>query len=285
MSLSMYADIANAVKTAMKGWSPLLERVTTYDEIPNAPQAGKITVPRITSVTAFTPTDGTLATNGVNSDGVDLTYVDQAVAFKFAASQAKSKITDPNFVAAVVASTKDAFLKAIQEVMVDDLIAGTPGLSQTLPAGQLNFTTDGTDAETRENIRIVNKAIAFLRATNTSGDNPITAVAPYESWANIYSLANVIPGVTLADGADRPMLWGVPLFALEGDASLAGANEPTFYAFAKDAIGIAAGDVIVTHDLSHGTVGDGFYAIEFQMPYGHALIRAAGTSEILNGAS
>lgn len=286
MAVTQYAKVAKAIKLAMKGWSPLLERVNRLDEIPNAYGAGAITVPTFTGLSAVSLTDGTSMTNQLSNSSSSLTFVDQIVPVKWTPSQNHSFTTEPYFLEQVVMSAKDVMIQAIQNSVIAGLIAATPGNSQTLPDGQLNFTTDGTDAEIRQNLRIFYKAVSYLIANNTGMNFDTTSVsglAILDAWSNLQALDGSGTGIVL-DKAMNPVVKGVTVFPIAANTTFDGANEPCLYLFAKDAVTVAVGDAEIVSDPS--VVGhDGFHLLAISMPYGHGITRASGTAEVINGAS
>ena len=286
MAVTQYAKVAKAIKLAMKGWSPLLERVNRLDEIDNPYGAGAITVPTITGLSAVTPVDGTNMTNQLTNSSVSLAFVDQIVPVKWTPSQNYSFMTDEYNLNQVVMNAKDTMIQAIQNAIITDLIAATPGVSETLTNGQLNFTTDGTDAEIRENLRKFYKLVGWLLSSNTDlvfDPTSVSGLAYYEAWSNLQALDGSGTGIVL-DQRMNPVVKGVTVFPINVNTAFDGATEPCLYLFTKDAVTVAVGDASIVSDPTV-VGGDGFHLLAVSMPFGHAVTRASGTAEILNGAS
>lgn len=285
MAITQLAFIAPLVqKQLLAPRGPLSFCANLTSSIPNAHRSGKITVPVVTSVAVSSVVDGTIPTNSYNSTSVDLTFVDQIVPVKYPPSQWDSISMSEQHLTKIIEASADALAVEAVRKLIDILIAATPGNSDTLPDGQLNFTTDGTDAEALQNIRFFLEAHDYQRVTNQGiSDADICGILPYESFTNIRSLQFSGAGgnYVMRDGPDY-VIDGVRVYPLTGDSDLAGATEPAYYAFIRDSVAIAFGEPEVIYE---GTFPDGTKGFLLNGSYAHAVVRANGISEILNGAN
>lgn len=285
MAVAQLAFIAPLVQKqllAPKGILQFCSNLTS--SIPMAHRAGKITVPVISSLAVSSVVDGTIPTNSYNSTSVDLTFVDQIVPVKFPPSEWNAIASSEAHMAKIIQAAADALELAATRMLGDLLIAATPGNTDTLPDGQLNFTTDGTQAEALQNIRFFLEAHDYLRVTNQGiSDADIAGFLPQESFTNIRSLQFSGAGgnYVMRDGPDY-IVDGVKMHPFTGDSDFAGATEPAYYAFIRDAVAIAWGEPEV---IWEGAFPDATKGFLLNGSYAHAVVRANGIAEILNGAS
>lgn len=284
MAISQFAFIAPLVQkqlTAPVGILGFCANLTS--SIPNAHRSGKITVPVVSSMTVSNVVDGTIPANGYASTSVDLTFVDQIVPVKYPPSQWDSISMSEQHMTKIIEAAADALRLIAVQKLVDILIAATPGNSDTLTNGQLNFTTDGTAAEALENIRYFQEALDYLRVTNqTLGNEDIVGILPVESFTNLRALQYSSGSNFVQSEGPKYLLDGVRVYPVTGDSDLAGATEPAFYAFARDTVAIAFGEPEVIYE---GAFPDGTKGFLLNGSYAHAVTRANGIAEILNGAS
>ncbi len=188
-----YADI---VQAQIQGASRIgiLGLVNDTAEIPANAQAGLISVPITTKVSMNVPVDGTARTNNAAVTLKTLAFLNGVHTVKLFDSE-RAQFTSERMSMESVAAGDAAVVQA-QDALLVDYMGGTSDFVQTLTAGQNNFFADGTDAEIRANLRIMDNAIGHVLAITGQVMDDIFIAVPNvavpttqsNSWANFWNL-------------------------------------------------------------------------------------------------
>lgn len=207
----LYGDMVFATLQARRG---LLSRFNQMFELGDPSAGGSVTATLLDQVTSSTIVDGTVQTNDMNQTQVALTLVDKAATLSLRPKEAKSSLAKPANIAIMAKGGADAIAKGAQEQVIVDFVAGTPGITDTLAVGQIDFTTDGGADEAFLNLAAYQKVLiqCFNRMTN-AGPDSFTAIMSQAALANFSVLrATAIQSPTL--GPDGVLMWqGVPHFS------------------------------------------------------------------------
>ncbi|HUW35308.1 MAG TPA: hypothetical protein VM223_27165 [Planctomycetota bacterium] len=250
--------------------------------VPDATRAGAVTTRITTAVTLQTTTDGTLLANNAARTEVALT------AFEGAHTISLFEYQLAQFDGAAERAEVRAFTSAArvlaETTVIADLVAGTPGDAQTLPDGQMNFTTTGTDAQAYIAVDKLNAAIAYVDVNKAIGGNTFILLNP-TSYRKMISLRGTS---RLRDDFDREgTFWfylGLPIFKTSVTTNFGAATKAAAFVVHSDAEALAWTDVYLPHEeFRH--YGDGMWKL-FMKTYGFAgLIQGSSFAEVLNGAS
>jgi hypothetical protein len=185
-------------------------------------RAGAISARITTAVTMQTPADGTMLANNAARTEVALT------AFKGVHTVSLWQYETDQYDASADAKEFSVFLDAsrllAEKTVITDLVAGTPNNTQTLVAGQLNLSTDGTDAEIRSNLSKLDIAIGNLMAQVAGKSDGVFAVTTPLAWANLHGLiAQSNYGAFLSQSATDSTAGviryrGIPIYMYNGAA-------------------------------------------------------------------
>lgn len=221
---------------------------------------GKITVQTVDS-TASAIADGTMASNATTVTDVSLTVAAQKVPLVIEPHQLQSNLLEPANLAKIAANHAGKLLKAYQDLVIQAIATATPGIAETLPTGQVNFTTDGTDAEIAQNLRLMGSVVGQCIA-NHADLNPqdFAIVMDRRAWGNFTMLKSpAVLGPVSADGGFNWTFMGIPIYSVA--SSTYGLGEVSKYncyvtnsqnlAFAWDEPYIHGGGLLPFGDSTH----------------------------------
>ena len=263
-----------------------LTRINNQAEIPEGAQAGAITTTVLTASTPTTIAEGTAVSNATNTTQATLTFVDEQVTFSLKPSAAKSWYTKPENIEKIAFNHADALLFGAIKNLVVDYVAATPGDTQTLTVGQIDFGTDGTDAEARDNLTKMMQAVAYLmgNAQNTSPED-YAIVMPLTAFAKFIALRS--PQTPFAIYNNQTFNYefnGIPIFPIAYTTNFGGASKECAFITHRDAAACAFIEPFVQNGgpMYHY---DGMWKWVTCGPYAHGVVNATLLAAIANPAS
>lgn len=208
--------------------------------------------------------DGTMLSNSTTIGSVDLTVANLAAQFSVAPHQRESNLVEPANLAKIRENHAGRLMKGFQDLVISAIAAGTPVLVETLPVGQVNFTTDGTDSEIAINLRLIASVVAQCIANHGNLDaDDFAIVLDRRAFGNFVALRPVT-GLTAPVRSDgvKWTFMGIPMFSIA--SSTYGLGEVSQYcafvtnkenlAFAWDEPYIHGGGLVPYDDGSHKLV-------------------------------
>lgn len=277
-----YGEVVNA---GFLGHAGLLSR---FHDVSELARTGVGSIPGWTAPTATDIAEGTGVTNAANNTFVALTYVDYQVTRSLEPHQMRALDTNPQAAAKWGLSVANAFTVLAQNAIIAGLIAGTPGQTETLTIGQVNFITDGTAAEAYQNLRIMNRAIGYVLANNTAMTlDDISIVVPPDVWAYFSTLVDSTVGASFRLKNDGPMTYmnGLPIFSVGGATNFGGATYECAFVVPRDAVAFAWGGAEVEGG-GYVPHWDALYKLVTVAPFGYAVLSNGGEyAQVVNPAS
>jgi|GEM_PF-2468972 len=276
-----FTELFNAL---LKSDGGMLNMLNDTAMVPEGAQAGAITTRITTAVTLQSTTDGTPLANNAARTEVGLTVfegVHTISLFEYELRQFDGKAEKKEVKAFVSAARV-----AAETEIIADFVAGTPGATETLPAGQINFGTDGTDAEAYTTIDKLDQAIAYVDV-NTAGaeDGQTFIVVPKACYGKLISLRGVsrLRGDFDREGR-RWYYQGYPIFKTSVTTNFGGASKAAAFVVNVDAEALVWTDMTMpTEEFTHHS--DNMWKL-FLNTYGFAgLIQASHYAEVANPSS
>ena len=291
MALAFQIAYGNLVRGLMAGNQGWLTRMNQLVEIPEGSANGAVSLTYISAVTAAAVADGTTVTNNTDSVTVAATLVDYQATVSLKPSQAQSFYAKPENIRVIAQRHADAFYVLQQNVFIVDLIASTAltGATLTLTKGQIDFATDGTQAEKDDNLTKMGIVVAITKASHQGPNSDLSIVmdpTPYARFIVLNSTGVQAPvallNPTSMDGADYSFM-GLPVFVISGAANFSGADKHCAFVTAKDGmvlarkqIGLHGGGILHASDATSKLISTG--------PFAHGVITGM-FGEIINPSS
>ena len=284
----VYGKLVKKLLVGNQGW---LNRTNNLATVPEGTTNGAVSLTYISAVTAAAVADGTVITNNTDSVTVAGVYIDYQAAVSLKPSQAKSFYIDAENMEQVAQSHADAFYIMQQNALVADLVASTPltSANKTLTLGQIDFVTDGTQAEADDNLRNMAVVVALMQANHNGQLDKLSIVMPPTAWANFVVLnsttfkapVNVLQPSEL-DGATYSFI-GIPIFVVAGATNFGGADNHVAFVTSKDNILLARQE---PHLHGGGLIkaSDGTTKMITIGPFAHAVITGR-FGEVINPSS
>jgi hypothetical protein len=286
MALAYDIAYGNLIFTKMLGSRSFLNKLYRITELPDAQQAGSVTVTLQSAFAAAAPVDGTMLSNDSNQVAVALTVTDMEICISLPPSAYKSNLTSPANIAIQTQGAADEFLQDMQNAVIAGLKAGTPGDTNTLTIGQVDFVTDGTAAEAHDNFMELNTMVAFVLSNNTNllpGQFSMP-VAP-AAWANLVTLKAT--GMTSPEWFEMEGLYkymGIPLFPIAGATSFGAAGNACLFMLSNTSYANSWKEPWI-HGGGWMAASDAHYKLILNCPYTHGMILDDYQGSILNPAS
>lgn len=277
-----YGDVVNAGFAGVKGL------LTRFHDVSELARTGVGSIPGWTAPTATDIAESTAVANAANNTQVTLTYVDYQVTRSLEPHQMRALDTNPQAAAAWGLAVANAFTVLAQNAIVAALKAATPGQTQTLTIGQVDFVTDGTAAEAYLNLKAANYALSYVIANNQQMTmDDISIIVPPAVWAYFSTLVDSTVGNSFRLKNDGPFTYmnGVPIFSVTGATSFGSAANECMFVVPRDAVAFAWGGVEVQ---GGGYVPhyDAVYKLVTVCPFGYAVLTNGGKfSQVVNPAS
>lgn len=278
-----FSTLFNAVLGARKdGIVPFLNRPGI---VPGGARAGAITTRITTAVTLQTPADGTLLANNAARTEVNLTAFIGGHTLSLFPYELEQWDADAE-AREIDAFINAAFVQAEDEVLAD-LVGGTAGTTATLATGQLNFSTDKTDAEIRDNLDKLYTALVGLEVNTQGKPNDIIGITHSTAYKNLMLLADSTqgsPDIRRTEGGGL-VIKGYPIYMTTATDNGFGsaADLDTFYWVHKDAEALCWSGAEV-HAPMHAA-DDGLWK-KIWVAYGYAgLMQATHYATVINGSA
>lgn len=291
MVLAFQIAYGNLVRGLMAGNQGWLKRMNQLVEIPEGAANGAVSLTYISLVTAAAVSDGSVCTNNTDSVTANATLVDYQATVSLKPSQADSFYSKPENIRTIAQAHADAFYVLQQNVFIVDLIASTPltNATKTLTIGQIDFATDGTQAEKDDNLTNMAIVVAIVKASHQGSNADLSIVmdpTPYARFIVLNSTGVQAPVALLnpstMDGADYSFM-GIPVFVISGAADFSGADKHCAFVTAKDGMILArkqiklhGGGIIYASDATSKLISTG--------PFAHGVITGM-FGEVINPSS
>jgi hypothetical protein len=286
-----YSNIAKGVMAANRGWMRKLNAGFDFpDKIPA--QGGTATVEMWAPFTTYTPTPGTIQTNQANNLLVDLTV--GITGTNIVKNGAQKRAMEYNGAAMVTAAEQagDALVKVAQDAVVAGLVAGTPGLTVTLPVGSIDFAipTAATNPDIINAVwvslaRVVNYVKA--RAGGTADMVILCAEAAYSKLEAVLMTAYRPP--QLGSNAEGQLNWnGIPIENLYASTtSFGGASVECLFVLSGRGYAYLGNDPELAAPSPDGWMyrSDNVWSWDWEMPYAHGVANTSLIAAILNPAT
>lgn len=250
------------------------------------PTGGSVTIPVPTAITLQTITAGTLLQNNAAQTLTNLTAWRAAHTAELLPDQWDGVWT-PERDADETALFLDASTLKMTFELIDDLVNGTPSTSITLPAGQLNFTTDGTSAKVWTALNPLDRAITGVLGKTQGQGGRICIITTSTGRGNL--MTNAGSWYSLASETDGRVLdtyKGYPVFIYDGSISGWGTAADKVAAFVvhQNAEACAWADMIVPwatpQFVADGTAKKIWIACAFM-----GLLNSTHYAEVVNGSA
>lgn len=270
----MYSDLVQATTVAARTFLLSLNRLPEFGA--EAKQEGTAKVRIVTAASLTTVTDGTMATNAAANTHASVTYASG----QYTASLLPHEYAQygPQEQAADYEAAVNAQILAIETAVLTAYMAGTPGGTAALPTGQANFTNDGTDAEIRQNLRILDTGWSHVLSRTGGDPSQLFIVCNYMSYAGI--IAGRESGLLAYGDTGMPMWRGqTPIYVSRatstgwkypGVANMAGG---TAAIIGHRDSGVAAFGQPYLHGGGPIAASDGTTKYIWICPYGTALVQ------------
>ena len=253
--------------------------------VPNAARSGAITARITTAVTLTTITDGTMASNAAARTEVDLTpFQGQHVISLFPYETAQFT-ADSDAMEREVSATVSAARVLGETTVLADLVAGSPGATQTLPDGQLDFTTDGTDAEAYLALDKLDQALTYVEANTAGGNGRISILTTVTGFGKLITLRQTSRGKTDFDRENGQWMYrGWPIYPTTVTTNFGTATKAAAFVVHHDAEALVFNELFIPQ--AEFKLGDDGMQKLFLQVFGFAgLIQATHYAEVVNGAS
>ena len=249
------------------------------------PRAGSVTARKVGAVTLQTPVPGTIMTNGAARTNVTLTTFNGAHVIGLDPTQALQFIGDADEQAKELAAFANAARLKAEAELIADLVGGTPGDSETLEDGQLDFATDGTPGEAYKAVNALDQVVSYVQANTQGKGGRISIVFNPTSWANFKSLRKFEQINRSFDRVGNDWFYdGLPVYVTTVSTNFGGASKAAAFVYHEDAEGLIWTEVDAP-DGGFAYYGDGQLALHL-LCYGHAgLIDNTQYGRVLNGVS
>lgn len=181
----IYSNLVQAKTVAQRSFLQSVYQLPEFG--PEARTEGTAKVRIVTNAALTTVTDGTMTTNAAANTHASITYASG----QYTASLLPHETAQygPEEQAGDAEAVLNAQILAVETALMTAILAGTPGGTQALPTGQANFTNDGTDAEIRQNLSILDRAWSDV-GVRCGGDFANCFIV-----LNWYSYAGVLNGI------------------------------------------------------------------------------------------
>ena len=286
MAIAYNIAYTNLVFAKMLGKRSFLNNLYQCHDVLNANQAGSVTVTLSDAFTAAAPVDGTMLANDAGQTAVALTITDMEICLSYPPSAWKSNLTTPANIKKQTQGAADEFIQDMQNAVIAGLKTGTPGDTNTLTIGQVDFVTDGTAGEAYDNFQELNGIVAFVLSNNTDllpGDFSMP-VAP-AAWANLTTMKStqfVSPQYYEMDGLYRYM--GIPMYPIAGATNFGGAGLECLFLLSNRSYANAYNEPEI-HGGGWIAASDAHHKLILNCPYAHGMILDDFQGSILNPAS
>lgn len=281
--ITAYGTAVNASLRAGMGKAAVLKMVNDLFEIPNAAQYGKLDIPVITDFTAATPVDGVPLTNGLNTTLASMTFTPQVVPIKLQDTQRANGLLTGASAETIVRGASDALAKSAINSLIATMVAATPGFSETLAAGKIDFA-----AATQAELALLDQALAYSAAVSDSLISELAIWTTDTGLGNLMAATGVLvnqPGVKqITQGADgRWTYGGVPIFGLKtGAANFGLTTKAAAFVTSRNALACKMAEVKPQGDGEGRYFDDGLWGAVYSGPYCYGLLNQTMIAEIIN---
>ncbi|MCK5606723.1 hypothetical protein KAR91_32775 [Candidatus Pacearchaeota archaeon] len=286
MALPQAILYSNLIQSIIDGSKGINTSVNNLVEIPDGAQAGAITVTVLSQSTTTTIGETTALTNDTNSTVANLTFIDEAVTLTLKPSQAKGFYTKPGNLEQVAENHADALIRSANESLIDAYVTATPGTTETLGAGRIDFTP-GTDAQNTTMFAQVAKLLGYLKARmQTAMLADFHLIFAEDAFSNFTALktdrASYAPVLGM-DGIWRFM--GATMHITSYSTNFGGAGNECVFAYAENAAALAFDDPGFLPGSPGFRSYDGVWALTTIGPYAFGVTNQALLTSVLNPAS
>jgi len=219
----------------------LISHCNNMVEIPDGAQAGAITCNILTAAVPATVVEATAVAGSTATTQVNLTYVPEQVTHTLLPTQTASYFADPGNLAAIARAHADALAYSAENAIIADMYAATPGLSINMPAGDMNFDTDGSLAANTVVLKLMARLVSFCFASRQDA-NPedFCIVMNYVPFGNFTALRSTeAPSPILNSTTGIYTFLGVPILQTLYATNFGIASRPAAFVFHKDAVACA----------------------------------------------
>ena len=224
-----------------------------------------------------------MLTDSNTTTDVNGTYVDNAFTMSLRPKEAKSKYSNGPWLVKMLRKHADGILKAAQNSLIADLLAGTPGQTSTLPTGQIDFYAE-SEAESLINLGHIARAVSYIMANFEVLPGEMAIAMPPAAFGNFTALkATSVSAPQLIEATGMYRFMGVDIYPIAGAASFGSANNPCAYVTHKDSL-LYVQDEPFLHGGAPLAASDGTVKWITIGPYAHAIV-SNFFAEVLNGAS
>lgn len=275
-----YIDVALTCNGRNAQWLNLL----TENTMSVKGGAGTVVAPIGSAFTAQTPSDGTLQQNGMNNTLTALTAYDKICTISLKPSQAEALDFDGPNLEKHGNRMAAAIQAAIATQIIADNVAATPGYSQALATGKIDFAGAGL-AE----FQILDGAIGYVLA-NTDGDpSNLFILAATTAYGNLFSARNFggagFNGLGLTP-AGFLSYAGIEMYPVAATSTNWGAaSKACIYVMHKDAYGLVWKGARLHGGAIWQEVADGTFKHQVTGCWHGAVTVAGVMGEVTNPAS
>lgn len=213
---TFYSNIRLGATVATRSFVQGVYSLPEYDGRAKALGTASVRLKTMSSLTSLV--DGTMAVNASAETYVALTYTSG----KHVASLRPEELEqyDAQAQAADYQAAVNAQILAVETALATAYMAATPGGTAALPTGQANFTNDGTDAEMRQNLNILDTGWAHVMSRTGGNPTDLFIVTNYLGYANLLTMADV-QGSPVRFGADTGLIYrgGTPIYVSRNTAT------------------------------------------------------------------
>lgn len=210
---------AKAVSAQMAGNLRWLKSASAAYGVPVT--SGPISVPRIDAGAPQAVTEGLAAAGDTVATDVALTGNMKKKVYSIPPSVADGPAISQVTIDEVIKNHASALLFEAQELVLTAIKTGTPALVETLPIGQMNFATDGTDAEIAQNLRLMGSVVGQCIA-NAQDLTPqdFAIIMDSKAWGNFTNLkSTAVQGPISSDGGFNWTYMGIPVYSMASGTS------------------------------------------------------------------
>jgi hypothetical protein len=201
---------------------------------------GVPTWPITTAVTLAAITDGTPTTNGAAQTHVAGTAFRYIHPFNVAWDQVGQVMKTPDTMLGQIRAAQNAAQATIEALFVAAIVAATPGETDTLPAGQKDFGSDGTAAKQYLAMAKLDAAIGYIEA-NCGGKprSQIFILASLAAYKNLKTLKNGTAfDRRFEQQSGQWYIDGIPIYTTTYTTNFGGASKETLYVIHGDGLGL-----------------------------------------------
>jgi len=278
-----YAGLLHAQILSSGG---LISHFNNAVDIPSGSRVGALTCSVLTASTPSTVVEGTPVSGSTATVQVDLTFVPEQVTHSLLPSQTASYYAQLGNLQRIAENHTDALAYAAENACIVDMVAATPGLSVNLPAGDMNFNTDGSVTANNAALDVMTQLVSFLFSSRArSAPSDFAIVMNYLAFGHFVRLRSTdFMPARLNELTGQYTFMGIPLFSTLYSTNFGVASQPAAFIFHKDAqacvftdLGVAGGGPMLHNDMvtKWTTVGT----------YGHGTVIAGLIGEAKNQAS